>query len=200
MVANHFKNTMMISKSLSYLFSKMANHRLSSVKSTAFPNPPLVSGSSSILPFRSMMAKSLLPNRLRNYKNAMPSSKRRTLSKKSDCHIHASLKQRLDAVHRLRFQHRIITLCRVLKVNRSTYYKHFYSPTLPVFLSIRSFGALSLLFMLIMTNAWALIRSTMSSSVTMASASVSDSVPPDALYVSTKNVDCSPKILFLPFR
>jgi len=32
---------------------------------------------------------------------------------------------RLNAVHRLRTQHRITTLCRVLRVHRSTYYKHF---------------------------------------------------------------------------
>ena len=31
----------------------------------------------------------------------------------------------MNAVHALRFQHKISTLCRVLKVNRSTYYKHF---------------------------------------------------------------------------
>jgi transposase InsO family protein len=45
--------------------------------------------------------------------------------KKSDCHIHASLGQRLKAIHTLRFEHAIKTLCRVLRVNRSTYYKHF---------------------------------------------------------------------------
>ena len=44
---------------------------------------------------------------------------------KSDCHIHATLKQRIHAFHTLRFQHNIKTLCRVLQVNRSTYYKHF---------------------------------------------------------------------------
>lgn len=31
----------------------------------------------------------------------------------------------MNAVHALRFQHKISTLCGVLKVNRSTYYKHF---------------------------------------------------------------------------
>ncbi|WP_442953992.1 IS3 family transposase, partial [Parvimonas sp. M20] len=51
--------------------------------------------------------------------------------KKSDCHIHATLKQRLEAVHKLRHQHKIKTLCRVLKVHRSTYYKHFYSDPAP---------------------------------------------------------------------
>ena len=54
-----------------------------------------------------------------------------TLSKKSDCHIHATLKQRLDAVYKLRNEHSIKTLCRVLRVNRSTYYKHFFSPAAP---------------------------------------------------------------------
>ncbi len=48
--------------------------------------------------------------------------------KKSDCHINASLKQRLEAVHKLRHEHKIKTLCRVLNVNRSSYYKHFNSP------------------------------------------------------------------------
>jgi putative transposase len=37
----------------------------------------------------------------------------------------------LNAVHILRFQHSIKTLCRVLQVNRSTYYKHFSSPPAP---------------------------------------------------------------------
>lgn len=51
--------------------------------------------------------------------------------KKADCHLHATLKQRLDAVHKLRFQHSIQTLCRVLRVNRSTYYKHFSAESSP---------------------------------------------------------------------
>ena len=51
--------------------------------------------------------------------------------KKSDCHLHATLHQRLDAVHKLRFQHNIKTLCRVLRVNRSTYYKHFSAEPAP---------------------------------------------------------------------
>ncbi len=33
----------------------------------------------------------------------------------------------MTAIHFLRFQHKIKTLCRVLNVNRSTYYKHFSS-------------------------------------------------------------------------
>lgn len=45
--------------------------------------------------------------------------------------IHGTLKQRLDAVYKLRNQHDIKTLCRVLKINRSTYYKHFYSEPSP---------------------------------------------------------------------
>lgn len=43
----------------------------------------------------------------------------------------ATLKQRLDTVHKLRHQHDIKTLCRVLRVNRSTYYKHFFSEPAP---------------------------------------------------------------------
>lgn len=37
----------------------------------------------------------------------------------------------MRTVHILRFQHSITTLCRVLRVNRSTYYKHFYSSPAP---------------------------------------------------------------------
>lgn len=50
---------------------------------------------------------------------------------KNDCHLHAARKQRLKAVHRLRFQHNIKTLCRVLRVNRSAYYKHYHSEPAP---------------------------------------------------------------------
>nr|ABQ00054.1 transposase AB of ISLL6 [Lactococcus lactis] len=42
--------------------------------------------------------------------------------KKSECHIHAKLQVRLKAVYRLRFEHTTVMLCRVLHVNRSTYY------------------------------------------------------------------------------
>lgn len=51
--------------------------------------------------------------------------------KKSDRHLHATLKQRLNAVHKLRFQHPLMTLCWVLEINRSTYYKHFRSKPAP---------------------------------------------------------------------
>ena len=51
--------------------------------------------------------------------------------KKSDCHLHATLRERLNAVHLLRYQHQIKTLCRVLRVNRSTYYKHFSQAPAP---------------------------------------------------------------------
>lgn len=44
------------------------------------------------------------------------------------CHIHAPLEQRLNTVNILKNEHSISTLCRVLNVNRSTYYKHFCSP------------------------------------------------------------------------
>ncbi len=50
---------------------------------------------------------------------------------KNDCHLHATLEQQLDAVHKLRNQHDIKTLCRVLHVDRCTYYKHFYSEPAP---------------------------------------------------------------------
>jgi len=40
-------------------------------------------------------------------------------------HLRATLRQRLDAIHKLRFQHDIKLLCKVLGVNRSTYYKHY---------------------------------------------------------------------------
>lgn len=48
--------------------------------------------------------------------------------KKSDCHIHATLTQRLDAVHLLRHEHSIVRLCQALHVNRSSYYKRFHQP------------------------------------------------------------------------
>ena len=51
--------------------------------------------------------------------------------KKAIAIFHATLKQRLDAVHKLRHQYDIKTLCRVLRINRSTYYKHFYSDLAP---------------------------------------------------------------------
>ena len=80
MVANHFKKyDDDFKKSLVSLFQN-GKSQTQLCKEYGVSHSPLVSGSSSILPFRSMMAKSLLPNRLRNYKNAMPSSKRRTLS------------------------------------------------------------------------------------------------------------------------
>ncbi len=43
--------------------------------------------------------------------------------KKSHCNIHSTLRQRLETVKLLSKEHSISTLCRVLKVNRSTYYK-----------------------------------------------------------------------------
>ena len=41
----------------------------------------------------------------------------------SHCDIHATLKQRLNAIKLLSGAHKITTLCRVLHVNRSSYYK-----------------------------------------------------------------------------
>ncbi|URQ77347.1 hypothetical protein NBX27_00285 [Erysipelothrix rhusiopathiae] len=46
---------------------------------------------------------------------------------KNNCHIHAPLKQGLDAIHALRFQHTVKLLCKTLEVKRSTYYKRFFS-------------------------------------------------------------------------
>ncbi len=61
----------------------------------------------------------------------MPRWRRKTSFKKIDCHIHATRKQRLGADHKFRFQHNIKTLCRVPRVNRSTYYKHFSAELSP---------------------------------------------------------------------
>ena len=44
--------------------------------------------------------------------------------KKSHCNLHATLRQRLKAIQALSKQHQISILCRVLNVNRSTYYKY----------------------------------------------------------------------------
>ncbi|MBU0279371.1 IS3 family transposase, partial [Gemella sp. zg-1178] len=43
------------------------------------------------------------------------------------CHIHSTLKQRLEAINPLKNQHNIKLLCKVLNVNRSTYYKYISS-------------------------------------------------------------------------
>ena len=43
--------------------------------------------------------------------------------KKSHCNLHATRRQRRKAIQALSGQHRISILCRVLDVNRSTYYK-----------------------------------------------------------------------------
>ncbi len=44
--------------------------------------------------------------------------------KKTDCHIHATLRQRLRAISLLQTEHSISKLCRVLRVNRSTFYQY----------------------------------------------------------------------------
>ena len=46
----------------------------------------------------------------------------------SDCYIHAPLRERLDAVHRLKGEHSLKLLCSILNVNRSSYYKHYGRP------------------------------------------------------------------------
>ncbi|EOW1106978.1 MULTISPECIES: IS3 family transposase [Listeria] len=43
--------------------------------------------------------------------------------KKANCHLHATLEQRLKAISLLATDHSIVRLCQVLRVNRSTYYK-----------------------------------------------------------------------------
>ena len=48
-------------------------------------------------------------------------------TKKSDCYIHAPLRKRLEAVYRLKGEHSLNILCKVLNVNRSSYYKHYNS-------------------------------------------------------------------------
>ena len=52
--------------------------------------------------------------------------RRKTWYKKSHCDIHSSLRQRLNAVRLLSSEHSVTTLCRVLNVNRSTYYKFLH--------------------------------------------------------------------------
>ena len=58
-------------------------------------------------------------------KNILKLEKENLMLKKSDCYVQAKLRQKLNVIHLLRFQHPIKTLCKILKVNRSTYYKHF---------------------------------------------------------------------------
>ena len=43
----------------------------------------------------------------------------------------------MNAIHILRFEHKILTLCRVLGVNRSSYYKHYSAPVAPRILENR---------------------------------------------------------------
>lgn len=43
--------------------------------------------------------------------------------------MHATLKQRLDAVHKLCHQYNIKTICQILKGNHNAYYKHFFFRT-----------------------------------------------------------------------
>ena len=111
----------MFLKNPSYPFTKTVKPSPGPEKNTVFLNLLPANGLSSSLPLKLMMGKSLLPDRLRSFKNEMPGLKKKILFKKSHCHIHATLRQRSDAVHKLRFQHTVKTLCRILNVNRSTY-------------------------------------------------------------------------------
>lgn len=49
------------------------------------------------------------------------SIRRKSNFKKGDCHLHSTLKQRLNAIFTLRNQHNIKLLCKIFNVNRSTY-------------------------------------------------------------------------------
>ena len=70
--------------------------------------------------------KILAAKQVKNFKNVTLNLKKNLWYKK-DCRLHATLEQRLKAIHKFRFQHDIKTLCKVLGVNRSTYYKHYNS-------------------------------------------------------------------------
>ncbi len=74
---------------------------------------------------------SLRFDKFNNYKKEILNWRKKISSKKSDCHIHAPLHERLEAIHILRYEHTVVTLCRVLKVNRSTYYKYFSDKVAP---------------------------------------------------------------------
>ena len=58
-----------------------------------------------------------------------------------NCHIYASIQQRLNAVNILPFQHPIKTLCWVLKVKRSTYYKYFSASPVPRVIENKEIGS-----------------------------------------------------------
>lgn len=109
----------------------MARPRFNSVKNTVSLNRPSANGSVSIPPYRPMTMTPHCQAGQRTSKTQCSVRGGKSHIKKSDCHLHATLKQRLDAVHKLRFQHDIKTVCRVLHVNRSTYYKHYHSAPAP---------------------------------------------------------------------
>ena len=96
-----------------------------------YHNQHSLNGLNNIQPWKQKAEKLLQPRKSKTFKSVQPNLRRKIKYKKSDCHIHATLKQRLDAVYKLQHQYTIKTLCRVLRVNRSTYYKHFYSKPAP---------------------------------------------------------------------
>lgn len=100
--SNYNKYDKDFKKSLSHL-TKTVNPRPSYAKNTASPNPLLANGSNSTPPLKWMTAKSLLQNGKRTTKTQCTAGGGKPHPKKRDCYIHASLKQRLDAVHKLRF-------------------------------------------------------------------------------------------------
>lgn len=75
--------------------------------------------SSSTQSLKQMMVNSWLPDIAKNFKSGSLTWRRKPHIKKSDCHLHTTLEQRLKAVYNLRFQHDIKMLCRVLAINRT---------------------------------------------------------------------------------
>lgn len=92
------------------------------LKITVLLTPQFINGLNSIQKSKQIMERFLPLNKLLNSRNKLPYSKKRTSYKKSNCHIHALLKQRLKAIELLKSKHKISRLCRALNVSRSTYY------------------------------------------------------------------------------
>lgn len=72
-----------------------------------------------------MMIRFSRLDRSSSYRKKTSASRGKFNIKKSDCHIHATLNEQLNAIRILHHEHSVVTLCRVLKVKRSTYYKRF---------------------------------------------------------------------------
>lgn len=70
-------------------------------------------------------------NKQKNFKNKMFNQKKKSNFKKGDCHLHSTLKQKLNAIFILRTQHNIKLLCKIFNINRSTYSKYISNNILP---------------------------------------------------------------------